>query len=105
VHRGQRGQSFVYELVYDGDGSAAPYLSGLIDVATMATSRGSEAENAGSSRPARGVNAAPSRPLETPPRPSAATPAASTVIPPRQAHVMGTSLSALPSYPSSSRVA
>lgn len=105
VHRGSRGQSFVYELVYDGDGSAVPYLSGLIDVATMATSRGSAVENAGSSRPARGVNAAPSRPLETPPRPSAATPAASTVIPPRQTHVMGTSPSALPSYPSSSRVA
>lgn len=99
VHRGSRGQSFVYELVYDGDGSAVPYLSGLIDVATMATSRGSEGQNAGPSRPARGVNAAPSRPVETPPRPSAATSAASTVILPRKTHVTGTSMLA-PSYPS-----
>lgn len=33
VHRGGRGQSFVYELLYDGDtGQEAPHLSGLIDV-------------------------------------------------------------------------
>jgi hypothetical protein len=44
VHRGMRGQSFVYELLFDGPAaSEAPHLSGLIDVATMASSRGSEA--------------------------------------------------------------
>lgn len=33
VHRGGRGQSFVYELLYDGDAEReAPHLSGLIDV-------------------------------------------------------------------------
>lgn len=33
VHRGGRGQSFVYELLYDGNtGLDAPHLSGLIDV-------------------------------------------------------------------------
>ncbi len=33
VHRGGRGQSFVYELLYDGDtGLDTPHLSGLIDV-------------------------------------------------------------------------
>jgi hypothetical protein len=37
VHRGQR---FDYELLYDGDGGAAPHLSGLIDVATITNSRG-----------------------------------------------------------------
>ena len=103
VHRGSRGQSFVYELLYDGDGGAAPYLSGLIDVAAMATSRGAESENAGSSRPARGINAAASRSVETPANPSVATPAAHPSIPPRQTHVLSPSV--VPSYASSSRVA
>ena len=32
VHRGGRGQSFVYELVWDGHGGGAPHLPGLVDV-------------------------------------------------------------------------
>ena len=32
AHRGGRGQSFEYELLYDGDGSRAPHLFGLIDI-------------------------------------------------------------------------
>ena len=33
VHRGGRGQSFVYELLYDGQGQdGQPFLAGLIDV-------------------------------------------------------------------------
>ena len=37
AHRGGRGQSFVYELVYDGGpASTRPHLSGLIDVAQLA---------------------------------------------------------------------
>jgi DNA primase len=32
VHRAERGQGYVYELAYDGDGNAAPHLSGLLDV-------------------------------------------------------------------------
>jgi DNA primase len=33
IHRGGRGQSFVYELVYDGQGKdGRPFLCGLIDV-------------------------------------------------------------------------
>jgi hypothetical protein len=33
VHRGGRGQSFVYELVYDGQGKdGSPFLAGLLDV-------------------------------------------------------------------------
>ena len=36
VHRGGRGQSFVYELLYDGAGrDAQPFLMGLIDVAAL----------------------------------------------------------------------
>jgi len=51
VHRGMRGQSFVYELLFDGPAaSEAPHLSGLIDVATMASSRGSDTHFAGSTR-------------------------------------------------------
>lgn len=36
VHRGGRGQSFVYELLYDGGGKdGRPHLTGLIDVAAL----------------------------------------------------------------------
>lgn len=57
VHRGGRGQSFVYELLYDDDAlDGEAHLNGLIDVealravATTSTSRGYEGELAGSSR-------------------------------------------------------
>lgn len=36
AHRGGRGQCFEYELLYDGDGSLVPHLSGLLDVASLA---------------------------------------------------------------------
>jgi hypothetical protein len=55
VHRGARGQSFVYELLYDGDGTLQPHLSGLIDVTTIASSRGATPPNAGSTRPSSGA--------------------------------------------------
>jgi DNA primase catalytic core len=62
VHRGMRGQSFVYELLFDGPAaSEAPHLSGLIDVATMASSRGSVPYLAGSTRGDHGPNAVGSR--------------------------------------------
>jgi len=62
VHRGMRGQSFVYELLFDGPAaSEAPHLSGLIDVTTMERSRGSEPHLAGSTRGDRGANAVGSR--------------------------------------------
>jgi DNA primase len=36
VHRGGRGQSFVYELLYDGTGrDGKPFLMGLVDVQTL----------------------------------------------------------------------
>lgn len=34
-HHGGRGQCFEYELLYDGDGGAAPHLSGLLDAASL----------------------------------------------------------------------
>lgn len=66
VHRGMRGQSFVYELLFDGPAaSEAPHLSGLIDVTTMASSRGSTPKFAESSREDRGANAVGSRSMES----------------------------------------
>jgi DNA primase len=36
VHRGGRGQSFVYELLYDGQGrDGKPFLMGLVDIETL----------------------------------------------------------------------
>jgi DNA primase len=65
VHRGMRGQSFVYELLFDGpDQTEAPHLSGLIDVPTMARSRGSEPSVAGSTPGDSGPNAGVSRSIE-----------------------------------------
>jgi len=70
THRGRRGQSFEYELLFDGamqDG--APHLAGLIDVdslrsdSTIPTSRGAEGGFTGSSRGQNAPNAGPSRTL------------------------------------------
>jgi len=84
VHRGGRGQSFVYELLYRGEGKdGRPFLPGLIDTETLAeppdqtssaptaeTSRGEEADLAGGSRPHRGVFAGGSRGEEDGPDPA-----------------------------------
>ncbi|TSJ84654.1 CHC2 zinc finger domain-containing protein [Chitinimonas sp. BJB300] len=35
VHRASQGQGYDYELLYDGDGRNAPYLSGLLDPACL----------------------------------------------------------------------
>jgi DNA primase len=68
VHRGQRGQSFVYELLYDGQGKdGTPFVPGLIDSATLKTvattpaSRGDTPSFAGSKRGQGGANAVGSR--------------------------------------------
>ena len=61
THRGSRGQSFVYELLYDGPGDTAPHLSGLLDTATIASSRGEHPQFAGSKRPQNDPNAGGSR--------------------------------------------
>jgi hypothetical protein len=80
VHRGTRGQSFAYELLYDGQGdNGAPFVAGLIDVdalkntVTTPSSRGSDPQFAGSSRPSRGGSAAPARTTESSATPSAAS--------------------------------
>jgi len=66
AHRGGRGQSYVYELLFDGDTAAAvPHLPGLIDAAdlsgassTTASCRGGEGPLSGSLRPQNGVKTA-----------------------------------------------
>lgn len=76
VHRGQRGQSFEYELLYDSAGeNERAFVPGLIDLDTLkaaadatttASSRGETGQFAGSSRPQRGANAVGSRGDESP---------------------------------------
>ncbi|WP_080437925.1 CHC2 zinc finger domain-containing protein [Burkholderia ubonensis] len=61
THRGQRGQSFEYELLYDGAGDAASHLTGLIDTTTIRRSRGCEAGLVGSTRPRNGPISVPTR--------------------------------------------
>jgi DNA primase len=88
VHRGGRGQSFVYELVYDGAGQdGTPFLPGLLDVEELrrrlasagttatarggeATSRGEEGDNEGPSSIQRAPNEPPTRAAEKAPETS-----------------------------------
>jgi len=71
IHRGRRGQSYEYELLHDGKHNHGPHLSGLIDVealrhaATTASSRGTEPQFTGVSRPHPAPIAAPSRTAQT----------------------------------------
>jgi energy-coupling factor transporter ATP-binding protein EcfA2 len=74
VHRGGRGQSFDYELLYDGEGqSGDSFLMGLLAIddlkqvpsaPTTTSSRGAHEGLAGSTRPENGVIAAPLRAAE-----------------------------------------
>ncbi len=62
THRGTRGQSFEYELLYDGDGQQAVHLSGLLEIApesatTKPSSRGEVPQSAGPTRVQNGPNA------------------------------------------------
>ena len=85
VHRGGRGQSFVYELLWRGEGKdGRPFLLGLLDTAalvdpldeeassatTTETSRGQEGHLAGGSRPHRGALAGGARGEEDEPDPA-----------------------------------
>ena len=60
VHRGMRGNSFVYELLYDGQGKdGQPFLQGLIDVKQLkhaydANRSGSKGKRSGAGRPVVG---------------------------------------------------
>jgi len=93
VHRGARGQSFVYELLYDGQGQDGTlFVPGLIDVralhaaSTTATSRGEASQFAGSSRPQRGVNAGASRVDHLPAEPASAPLSEESTAPTPKSH-------------------
>jgi hypothetical protein len=64
IHRGGRGQSYVYELLYDGQGKdGAPFLPGLIDVERLKgdydkNRSGQTGERSGSGRPPVGERSA-----------------------------------------------
>lgn len=61
-HRGGRGTSFEYELLYDGAGATGPHLSGLLDVAALHYDGGKEHAKPkleGSSSPQGGPKSAP----------------------------------------------
>jgi hypothetical protein len=74
AHRGMRGQSYVYELLYDGEGhDGKPFLMGLFNAETLKPTvqptefGGQKAQFAGPSRPHRGGFAARSQPPQTDP--------------------------------------
>lgn len=107
AHRGCRGQSFVYELLFDGSGDhAQPHLNGLIDAAalndTMPTTESSRGETpgfAGSARGENGVNAGDMRPVKTPETPSGASVTAeSRPMVPKQRAMSGNNGAVVP-YP------
>jgi DNA primase len=60
VHRGGRGQSFEYELLYDGKDDAQRHLSGLIDVEALRCVY--DGERSGGSSGWSGVGRAPAGP-------------------------------------------
>jgi DNA primase catalytic core len=68
VHRGGRGQQFVYELLYDGQGrDGTPFLPRLLDIAELdkqpydEKKSGAEAGLSGGGRPQVGAKSAPGR--------------------------------------------
>jgi hypothetical protein len=69
VHRGGRGQSFEYELLFDGETNTdAPHASGLIDIDTLtrdydAERSGGGAPQSGPSRPSIGTLSGEDRPV------------------------------------------
>lgn len=74
IHRGGRGQSIVYELLYDGDLENKKHLMGLIDVEKLgydAKKSGQISNLSGSSRPQVGAKSAPGRGAENSVNPSA----------------------------------
>ena len=63
IHRGGRGQSFVYELVFARqEDSGRPMLPGLIEVGALEKKSGPEANRSGSSRPQVGGVSGPLKP-------------------------------------------
>jgi hypothetical protein len=66
VHRARRGQGFVYEMLYNGEGQdGKPFVMGLLDAASLQTATYDEqrsGQNAGQSAPGQAVVSGPSAP-------------------------------------------
>lgn len=76
AHRVMRGQGFEYELLYDGEGGAAPYLSGLIDAQTLHYDGARSGQNdvrSALGRGVAGVQSAPGRAGESAQEPHGAS--------------------------------
>jgi hypothetical protein len=80
VHRAERGQGYVYELLYDGDGSRAPHLFGLLDAAALggydSQRSGSQVARSAPGRAEVGAMSVPGRDVLLPGKPVAARVAA-----------------------------
>jgi hypothetical protein len=73
IHRGGRGQSIVYELLYDGDLDDQKHLMGLIDVEKLKYDEkksGVKPNRSGSSRPQVGAKSPPGRGMQKGDNPS-----------------------------------
>jgi DNA primase len=71
-HHGGRGQSFVYELLFDGDaGSARPQLCGLLDAENLKTTMPTSSLGEAASSPQRASNEPASSRVRDPGKPNA----------------------------------
>jgi DNA primase len=105
VHRGTRGQSFEYELLYDGSGgSGAPFVAGLIEVdalrsrTTTASSRGQAGQFTGPSRPHHGGDSVALRSIECESGPASNSGADESAGADRKTHPLRTDVKVV-SYP------
>jgi DNA primase len=96
VHRGTRGQSFEYELLYNGQGgNGAPFVAGLIEVdtlrgeTTITSSRGQTGQFTGPSRPHHGGDSVPLRSVDYVSEPSTTGAASETGDADRKTHALG----------------
>lgn len=90
IHRGGRGQSFVYELLYDKPAEEGQkFLARLIDVDKLRRNlAGSNGQKSGSGRPQVGAKSLPSRIAETDATPESTNRTASPEpIPERNGHL------------------
>jgi DNA primase catalytic core len=102
AHRGQRGTSFSYELIYDGAADSGPGLCGLIDVAslianegTTASVRGVRGGFTGSKRPQNGAIPGSLRPPKNGATPFAATSCDESVANGAKTHIIESAPSVL----------
>ena len=65
VHRAKRGQGFVYEMLYGGEGQdGKPFVMGLLDAATLQDAAQRSGQNGAQSAPGQAVVSGPSAPSQ-----------------------------------------